>query len=122
MKLFSYVEAHKIQQKIAELEVAERETWMANRETKIKIALNQLKAKQDAELVNLRKKIRTGNDELRKQMKKAEEQLNLRFEHIKKEQKMQQDKEKIAFKGAFTSKGGQGSPMLTKTKLFSSRD
>jgi len=35
---------------------------------------------------------------------------------------MQQDKEKIAFKGEFTSKGGQGSPMLTKTKLFSSRD
>ena len=54
-------------------------------------------------------------------MKKDEEKLNLKFEHIKKEQKMQQEKEKLAFKGDFTSKGGQGSPMLTKSKLFSSR-
>jgi len=95
---------------------------MINRDNKMNTALNQLKAKHDVERANLRKKIKTGLDELNKQLKKEEEKLNLKFENIKREQKMQQDKEKIAFKGEFTSKGGQGSPMLTKTKLFSSRD
>ena len=43
---FSYVEAHKVQQKIAELEIAEKQKWMDNRDIKINTALNSLKAKQ----------------------------------------------------------------------------
>lgn len=46
-------------------------------------ALNQLKAKQDVELANLRKKIKTGLDELNKQLKKEEEKLNLKYENIR---------------------------------------
>ena len=46
---------------------------------KINTALNSLKAKQQVELANLRKKIRTGEDELNKQMKKDEEKLHLKF-------------------------------------------
>ena len=79
----SYVEAHKVQQKIAELEVIEKERWMANRDNKMQTALNQLKAKQDVELANLRKKIKTGLDELNKQLKKEEEKLNLKYENIR---------------------------------------
>lgn len=120
--LASYVEAHSLQQKIAELVAEERQRWMNNRATKIDTALNTLKAKQDMELTNLRKKIKSGLDELNKQRKKQEEKLTLKFENIKKEQRMQHEKEKLAEKGHFPSKGGQGSPMLTKTRLFSTRD
>ena len=72
---------------------------MANRDNKMNTALNSLKAKQEVEVANLRKKVRTGQDEMNKQSKKEEEKLHLKYEHIKREQKMQQDKEKIAFKG-----------------------
>lgn len=58
----SYVEAHNLQQKIAELVAEEKEKWMNNRAIKIDTALNTLKLKQDAELSNLKKKIRTGLD------------------------------------------------------------
>lgn len=95
---------------------------MNNRAIKIDTALNTLKLKQDAELSNLKKKIRTGLDQLNKQRKKEEEKLTLKFQNIRREQKMQHEKEKIAEKGQFPSKGGQGSPMLTKTRLFSTRD
>lgn len=107
---------------MAELVVYEKEKWMASRNNKMETALNLLKSKQEAELNNLKKKIKSGLDELVKQRKKEEEKTTLKFENTRKEQKMQHDKEKLAEKGHFTSKGGQGSPMLTKTKLFSSRD
>lgn len=58
----SYVEAHNLQQKIAELVAEEKEKWMSNRAIKIDTALNTLKLKQEAELSNLRKKIKTGLD------------------------------------------------------------
>jgi len=56
---------------------------MINRDNKMNTALNQLKAKHDVERANLRKKIKTGLDELNKQLKKEEEKLNLKFENIK---------------------------------------
>ena len=117
-----YVDAHNIQQQIAHLEVKEKEVWMQNRHIKIDTGLNQLRARQDVEVANLRKKIRTGLDEINKQRKKEEEKLNHKYENIRKQQSMLQEKERLAFKGEFTSKGGIGSPMLTKSKLFSSRD
>jgi hypothetical protein len=40
----------------------EKEKWMSNRAIKIDTALNTLKLKQEAELSNLRKKIKTGLD------------------------------------------------------------
>ena len=88
--LSSYVEAHKVQQKIAELEQSEKQKWMENRDNKMNTALNQLRAKQEVEVANLKKKIRTGEDELNKQLKKDEEKLHLKFENIKKEQRGQQ--------------------------------
>ena len=56
----SYVEANKVQARIKELEVAEKGTWMNNRDIKIDTSLNQLRAKQAVELANLKKKIQTG--------------------------------------------------------------
>ena len=111
-----------MQQKVAAMVAEEKEKWLANRNIKMETALNLLKTKQEVELSNLKKKIKTGLDELIKQRKREEEKTTLRFENTRKEQKMQHDKEKLAEKGHFTSKGGMGSPMLTKTKLFSSRD
>ena len=102
--------------------MVQKEKWMANRNSKMENALTLLKNKHDAQLVNLKKKNKTGLDELCKQRKKEEEKLNLKFENTKREQKSQHDKESLAEKGQFPSKGGQGSPMLTKTKFFSSKD
>ena len=45
---------------------------MENRDIKINTALNSLKAKQEVELANLKKKIRTGEDEMNKKLKKDE--------------------------------------------------
>jgi hypothetical protein len=47
----------------------------------------------------------------------------LKYGNIERELSSTHEKEVLAYKGQFTSKGGQGSPLLTKTKLFnSSRD
>jgi hypothetical protein len=44
----------------------------------------------------LKKKIKSGLDELNKQRKKEEEKAVLRFENTRKEQKMQHEMEKLA--------------------------
>lgn len=61
------------------MEVVQKEKWMTNRNSKMENALTLLKNKQDAQLVNLKKKNKTGFDELCKQRKKEEEKLNLKF-------------------------------------------
>lgn len=49
-----------------------------------------------------------------------EVRLRKKFENIMKELKMQQDKEVLALKGQFKSKGGLGSP-VAKSKFLQSR-
>ena len=78
-----------------------------------------MKAKQAVEYANLQKKIKTGREEQQKDKIKEEERINLKYGNIEKELKSNQEKEIMAFKGQFRSKGGQGSPLLlTKSKLM----
>ena len=78
-----------------------------------------MKAKQAVEYANLQKKIKTGREEQLKDKIKEEERINLKYGNIEKELKSNQEKEIMAFKGQFRSKGGQGSPLLlTKSKLM----
>ncbi len=79
-----------------------------------------MRAKQASELMALQKKIKTGLDEQTKERGKEEGRINLKFNNIEKELKGNHDKEILAFRGHFRSKGGQGSPLLlSKSKLLS---
>lgn len=66
------------------------------------------------------KRIKTGRDEHFKDRFNEEIRLRKKFENIMKELKMQQDKEVLALKGQFKSKGGLGSP-IGKSKFQQSR-
>jgi hypothetical protein len=111
-----------VQQRLADLEKSEKEAWLNARSLKIETALNTLRAKQAAELAALQKKVRTGVDEQTKERKREEERINQKYANIAKELKSNQEKEILAFRGQFRSKGGQGSPLLlTKSKLLSSK-
>lgn len=68
---------------------------------------------------NLMKRIKTGKDEQMKDRFNEEVRLRKKFENIMKELKMQQDKEVLALKGQFKSKGGLGSP-VAKSKFLQS--
>ncbi|CAM6005956.1 unnamed protein product [Sphagnum balticum] len=103
------------------MERAEKEVWTNARNLKIETAVNTLKAKQAAEMAALQKKVKTGLDEQNKERHFEEVRLNQKYGNIEKELRSQHDKEVLAFKGHFRSKGGQGSPLLAKTKFLSSK-
>ena len=54
---------------MAELEKSEKEAWLNARNNKIEVASNTLRAKQNAEMTALQKKIKTGMDEQLKDRK-----------------------------------------------------
>lgn len=65
----------------------------------------------------LHKKIKTGMDEQTKDRGVEENRLRLKYSNVCKDLKMQQDKEVLAHKGQFKSKGGStASPSITKSK------
>lgn len=85
------------------------------------MAGNTLRVKQASELTALQKKIRTGVDEQNKERGREETRINQKYFNIAKELKSTHEKEILAFRGHFRSKGGQGSPLLlNKSKLLSS--
>lgn len=111
-----------MQARLAELEKSEKEAWLNARNLKIETSINTLRARQAAELAALQKKIRTGVDEQTKERTKEEARLSQKYANIKKELRGNHEKEVMAFRGQFRSKGGQGSPLLlTKSKLLSSK-
>jgi hypothetical protein len=73
-------------------------------------------------MANLKKNVKAALNESRKLRQREEEKLELKFSHLEKELAMKQEKEKIAHRGEFTSKGGEGSPLLTKSRLLKSRE
>ena len=102
------------------MEKYEKDAWINARNLKIETASNTMRAKQASELMALQKKIKTGLDEQTKERGKEEGRINLKFNNIEKELKGNHDKEILAFRGHFRSKGGQGSPLLlSKSKLLS---
>lgn len=60
------------------------------------------------------------NSESKKQRGRDEEKLALKYSNLQRDLLAKQQKEKLAHKGQFTSKGGQGSPLLTKSRLLKS--
>lgn len=80
-----------------------------------------MKEKQENELANLAKNIKATANESRKLRQRDEERVALKFANLERELSMKQEKEKIAHRGEFTSKGGEGSPLLTKSRLLKSR-
>jgi hypothetical protein len=94
---------------------------MNNRGIRIEVALKHLREKQENELVNLNKNIKATLKESQKIKQREEETLALKFNNLEKDMSMKQEKEKIAHRGEFTSKGGEGSPLLTKSRLLRSR-
>ena len=74
-----------MQARLAELEKTEKEAWLNNRNIKIEIALNTLRARQASELAALQKKIRTGLDEQIKDRNNEEARLNQKYANIEKE-------------------------------------
>ncbi len=102
------------------MEKSEKEAWNNARNLKIETSSNTLRTKQAGELAALQKKIRTGVDELNKERTKEESRINLKYNNIERELKANHDKEILAFRGQFRSKGGHGSPLLLgKSKLLS---
>jgi ATP-dependent Lon protease len=111
-----------VQARLAELEKSEKDAWLNARNLKIETALNTLRARQAAELAALQKKIKTGLDEQTKDRNHEEVRLNQKYANIEKELRGNHDKEVMAFRGQFRSKGGQGSPLLlNKSKLLSTK-
>jgi hypothetical protein len=68
-----YVEAHKIQRQILEIERKENERWTSLRSNKIRNLLTQLQSKQEVELSALRQKITQGFEE-QKKLRQSEEE------------------------------------------------
>ena len=90
---------------------------MSNRDIKIETAINQLKAKQAVELTNLRKKVQAGLEEKEREKKAEDAKLEKKFANVHRELKAQQEKEILHFKGEFKSKGGQSSPLSSKSRI-----
>lgn len=80
--LSSYAQAHLVQQQIAELEKAEKERWIINRDDKIDLALVHLRERHKAEEENLMKNNKAINSESKKQRGKDEEKLTLKYSNL----------------------------------------
>ncbi|CAD8095175.1 unnamed protein product [Paramecium primaurelia] len=80
-----YLEAHKIQSRIAQLQKEEQEKWTLMRNNKIKNLLSQQKIKQNNETNVLNQRIENAQDEQRKIKKAEEEKLIQKYNNVKKE-------------------------------------
>lgn len=59
LNVFSYIEAHKIQKQVQEMEKTEKEAYLKSRQEKIEIGLAQERKKQAIELTALRARSQT---------------------------------------------------------------
>ncbi|CAD8195481.1 unnamed protein product [Paramecium pentaurelia] len=80
-----YLEAHKIQSRIAQLQKEEQEKWTLMRNNKIKNLLSQQKIKQNNETNVLNQRIENAQEEQRKIKKAEEEKLIQKYINVKKE-------------------------------------
>lgn len=114
--IYSYNEAHKIQEKANKLCKAETESWNQARNLKIENALSILKNKQKSELANLQKRIKTSRAEKNKEKDIETEKINLKYENLMKDLKVVQEREVLGFKGELKSLGGTASSSPAKTR------
>ena len=110
-----YEEAHRMQIKIAQLEKEEEGKWLATRNSKINNAIEIIQKKQVVELTSLRKKLRAGFIELKKQMAIELEKLARRYQNIKKELKNSHTMENNAQLGRNKTGLGKANASLTES-------
>ena len=95
-----------MQAQVNAMEKAENKNWMDKRHESIENALATLRAKQATELANLHQRTSTLLDELATDRKIEENRLTTKHHNLERDLKSQQDKERLAHKGEFRSKGG----------------
>ena len=88
-----YKDAHYLQQKVLKMEQEEEEKFKVERETKIRLMLEQYIQKQKTEHGTLRKKILTGLEELELKKQREYEMLLLKYSNMKKTIDTQQNME-----------------------------
>jgi hypothetical protein len=109
-----------VQIRLEELEKIEKDNWINVRNLKIETKVNNLLAEQATELTAYQKKVRTGLDEVSKDRTKEENRINQKYHNLERELKASHDKEIMAYRGQFRSKGGRGTALLLgKSKLLS---
>ena len=86
----------------------ETNQWNTNRQNKLSTALETLKAKQNVEMENLKKRNKTHLDEQLKDRKITEDTINHKYENLMIDLKVVQEKEILSFKGEL--KSAVGSP------------
>lgn len=92
-----YKDAHYLQQKVLKMEMDEEEKFKVERETKIRLMLEQYITKQKNEHQTLRKKILTGLEELELKKQKEYEMLSLKYNNMRKTIDTQQNMETTLF-------------------------
>ncbi|KAL4500586.1 hypothetical protein ABPG72_003010 [Tetrahymena utriculariae] len=80
-----YMEAHKIQQRIFQIEKEEFEKWNFQRNQKIRNIIQQMKQRQLNELNALRQRIQSGQEEQKKIRTQELEKLLQKYNNVKKE-------------------------------------
>eukprot|EP00825_Cyclidium_porcatum_P039713 TRINITY_DN4882_c0_g1_i1.p1 TRINITY_DN4882_c0_g1~~TRINITY_DN4882_c0_g1_i1.p1 ORF type:complete len:319 (-),score=88.16 TRINITY_DN4882_c0_g1_i1:372-1328(-) len=88
-----YIEAHKIQQRVLQIEKEEYEKWVFMRQQKIKNLIIQLKTRHNNELNALRQRIISGQEEQRKVRGQELEKLLQKYQNVKKELEITQNQE-----------------------------
>lgn len=101
-----YKEAHAIQQKMIELEEAEKLTWGDDRLAKIQQNLAALAKRQDNEVSGFRQKAKNGFEELKKQKAAKLESLIKKYQNLRKEIKIAHKLEKNRLDGRHTTGSG----------------
>lgn len=92
-----YKDAHYLQQKVLKMEHEEEEKFKVERETKIRLMLEQYIQKQKTEHATLRKKILTGLEELELKKEREYEMLIHKYSNMKKTIDTQQNMETQLF-------------------------
>ena len=96
-----YAEAHKVQQKIFELEKEEQEKYQQVRQKKIVAAETLLIQKQQQQMNALRKKVEGGLAGDRTGREQQHEKMLQRYQNVKKELETQQNLERIKLEKLF---------------------
>lgn len=90
VKSKDYAEAHKTKEKADELESIEIERWEKNRKRDLNRLEKQFMNNKIQEHENLKKRLQTGREELKKQRKFELERLLQRYQNLKKEMEAKQ--------------------------------
>lgn len=95
---------------------AETEAWNLNRNNKMENSLSILRNKQNTELTNFQKRVKTTKAERNREKDIEVDKINMKYENLMKDLKVIQDREVLGFKGEFKSLGGTASSSPVKQR------